>query len=130
MPGEIGEEITVTETGAVVTTLQVLCYLIDKIGAAPIVAILMILFFGPWAFSFLMTRDLERRFGEMKKMYTSNVKLVEDYAEVATDLRNIIVMNTQVMTTISEEIRQNQYCPMVRIKKERVTQRESTEEIR
>ena len=52
---------------------------------------------------------------EMRHMYESNVRLVQSYDVVARDLREVVILNTQVMQTISDEIRTNQYCPAVRV---------------
>ena len=54
---------------------------------------------------------------EQRKMYEKNVSLVKDYWGIAGDLREVVIMATQTMTTLTDEIRQNQYCPMVRIEK-------------
>ena len=54
---------------------------------------------------------------ELRHMYESNVKLVEDYGEVARDLREVIILNTQAMTRLGDDIRNNQYCPQVRLEK-------------
>jgi len=57
---------------------------------------------------------------EMRHMYENNVSLVKDYHSIASDLKDVVIYNTQVMTKISEEIRQNEFCPMQRIDKKRV----------
>lgn len=58
-------------------------------------------------------KDME----EIRGMYESNVRLVERYEEVAGDLKDVVVLNTQVMTRMNDDIRSNQYCPRVRIDK-------------
>lgn len=55
---------------------------------------------------------------EVREMYERNVLLVKDYASVAGDLKDIIVMNTQTMTRLCDDVNRNQYCPMVRLRKE------------
>lgn len=57
---------------------------------------------------------------EQRRMYESNVSLVKDYYSVASDLKDLVVVNTQIITTLSEEIRQNEYCPMQRVDKKKV----------
>ncbi|MBW2093009.1 MAG: hypothetical protein JRI34_12915 [Deltaproteobacteria bacterium] len=56
--------------------------------------------------------------GEIRRMYENNVRLVEAYEPLARDLRDVVIMNTQAMTRALEAIEKNQYCPMVRLKKE------------
>jgi len=58
---------------------------------------------------------------ETRRMYESNVRLVESYAALAGDLKDLIVLNTQCLTGLSDEIRQNQYCPMVRVEKKPIS---------
>lgn len=58
---------------------------------------------------------------EQREMYEKNVSLVKDYHSVASDLREVVMMSTQALTRVADDIRQNQYCPMVRIDKKRVT---------
>ena len=57
---------------------------------------------------------------EQRRMYESNVSLVTDYNSIASDLKEIVIINTQAMTKLSEEIRQNEYCPLHRINKKKV----------
>jgi len=55
---------------------------------------------------------------EARRMYESNVKLVRAYENLAGDLKDIIVMNTQTMTKLADSINTNQYCPQVRLQKQ------------
>lgn len=57
---------------------------------------------------------------EQREMYKNNASLCKDFANIATDLREIVILNTQTMTTVSNEIRQNEFCPMQRVKKEQI----------
>jgi aspartate/glutamate racemase len=54
-------------------------------------------------------------------MYEKNVSLVKDYHSVAGDLREVVMMSTQTMTRLADEIRQNQYCPLIRIDKKQIS---------
>lgn len=49
-------------------------------------------------------------------MYESNVKLVEQYEKVASDLKDVVMMNTNALSTLSGAIEHNQFCPIVRDK--------------
>ena len=51
---------------------------------------------------------------EMRRMYENNVSLVKKYESLATDLKDIIVMNTQVLTKCCEDIEKNVFCPITR----------------
>jgi hypothetical protein len=52
---------------------------------------------------------------EQREMYRANASLCRDFSSVAADLRDIVTMNIQAMTRVDDSIRQNQFCPMVRI---------------
>lgn len=57
---------------------------------------------------------------EVRRMYENNVKLVDGYQGLAEDLKDIVIMNTQQMTHLSDQIGQNEYCPMRRVEKKQV----------
>jgi len=76
-----------------------------------------------WMDSKRFTRILDKYkadMAEQRRMYESNVSLVKDYRSIASDLKDVVILNTQTITTLSEEIRQNEFCPMVRISKKKV----------
>lgn len=52
---------------------------------------------------------------EQRKMYEANVSLCRDFASIAKDLRDIVTLNIQKMTEVDDAIRQNQFCPLVRV---------------
>ncbi len=55
---------------------------------------------------------------EVRAMYERNVSLVQSYEELAKDLKDVVIMNTQAMTKALDSIENNQFCPHVRLKKE------------
>jgi hypothetical protein len=68
-----------------------------------------------------MTGVLERYKIDMvdqRKMYDSNVRLVDSYASVSRDLKEVVIMNTQAMTQLCVDINTNQFCPRVRLDKQ------------
>jgi len=56
---------------------------------------------------------------EQREMYRANVSLCRDFSSIANDLRDIVTMNIQAMTHVDDAIRQNQFCPMLRVRKEK-----------
>jgi hypothetical protein len=52
---------------------------------------------------------------EQREMYRANASLCREYSNLASDLRNIVSLNIQAMTRVDDAVRQNQYCPMVRV---------------
>ena len=57
---------------------------------------------------------------EIRRMYENNVKLVENYEDVCGNLKDLIIMNTQGMQKVSDDINRNQFCPAARVDKKTV----------
>jgi hypothetical protein len=57
---------------------------------------------------------------EQREMYRTNASLCRDFSSVASDLREIVIMNIEKMTRIEESVRQNQFCPVVRMDKKQL----------
>lgn len=55
---------------------------------------------------------------ETRRMYEDNVKLVRGYQALATDLKDVVLLNTQSFTHLGDAITHNQFCPMVRLEKQ------------
>jgi hypothetical protein len=51
---------------------------------------------------------------EMRDMYKTNVSLVKDYHSVASDLRQTVVLNTQMWAEVRKGINENEFCPIMR----------------
>jgi len=64
-----------------------------------------------WAVMDRYKQDMD----EQRKMYESNVSLCRDFASITRDLREIVTLNIQSMTEVSDAVKQNQFCPLVRI---------------
>lgn len=58
------------------------------------------------------------QFQAARVMYESNVDLVKAYLRLATDLKDIVTLNTQKWQEAHDGIKGNQFCPNVRLKKE------------
>lgn len=54
---------------------------------------------------------------ELRQMYQNNVDLVKAYQMLATDLKDIVILNSQGYQRLSDEINGNQYCPQIRLQK-------------
>jgi len=55
-----------------------------------------------------------------REMYKNNIKLVEGYASIARDLHDIVVLNTRKLTELGDSIRQNEFCPALRVDKKKI----------
>ena len=99
---------------AVVTAIA---NLLREISGWPLGTILLLVLIGPWVLALVLSWLQSKRFESVVRMYESNVRLVEGYEEVAKDLREVVIMNTQAMTKACDAINDNQFCPMVRLEK-------------
>lgn len=59
-----------------------------------------------------------KEIAEIRQMYENNVKLVQDYGMLASDLRSVVTLNTQCWQRALDDINRNQFCPYVRLRKE------------
>lgn len=62
----------------------------------------------------------ERYMTEIRQMYENNVELVKGYRDLAGDLKDIIVMNTEIITKQTQAIKHNQFCPSQRVERKLV----------
>ncbi len=97
-----------------VSIIQTIALILDKIGTWPVGTIFVMVIIGPWAIQFFVSRAQERRFEAVTKMYENNVRLVENYAEVAKSLHDLITINIQTLTGVSDRIDNNLFCPFMR----------------
>ncbi len=64
-----------------------------------------------------MAKTYEDGLAEVRQMYKNNVLLVEGYARLASEQKDVIIMATAEVQKLSDKVDQNQFCPMVRLKK-------------
>jgi len=57
---------------------------------------------------------------EQREMYKNNASLCRDFSEITKDLRDIVTLNIQKMTEVQDAVKQNQFCPLVRVDKQKV----------
>lgn len=99
------------------STIASIIKIFTSMSGWPTGMILFAIVIGPWAASFLLVYLQSRRHEQVVAMYENNVKLVEDYSRLATDLHDVVIMNTQAMTRLIDNIKTNQYCPAIRLEK-------------
>lgn len=61
----------------------------------------------------------QQHFDELRKMYKEATKLNESYSDLARSLKDVVVLNTTVISELRDDIRTNQFCPMNRIPEEK-----------
>jgi len=101
-----------------VSAVIALAGVFEKINHWPFGLVLFMLVIGPWILAMLLAYMQKKRFEAVVDMYKSNVRLVEKYEKVANDLKDMIVLNTQTITRLVDNINNNQFCPMVRLEKQ------------
>ncbi len=103
-----------------VSAISAVAALIKELGTWPIGSILLVVLFGPWVITFFVNRQQEKRFESVKRMYESNVKLVESYEKVAEVQSEVITLNTAKWCEALDGIKLNQFCPLARIRKQKM----------
>lgn len=61
-----------------------------------------------------LVNSQEKRFEAVVRMYENNVKVVDDYHSLASDLTAIITLSTRTLEGLVQKIDNNQFCPAVR----------------
>jgi len=105
---------------------------LGKMGGWPIWIFVVLIVIGPWALALALAmgkrsdtaqyRDemaavlarYKEDMAEMRRMYESNVKLVEETQMLAKDLKDVVMVNTQTFSQLTDAIKHNQFCPIVR----------------
>lgn len=83
----------------------------------PFGACVILLIIGPWMLALMLGYMQSRRLETVTRMYENNVALVKDYRDLAKDLKEVVIMNTQVCQRLADDVENNQYCPAVRLEK-------------
>jgi hypothetical protein len=97
-----------------ISILQTVAFILDRVGTWPVATLFFFAVIGPWVVAFILSRGQEKRFDSVKKMYENNVKLVEDYREMANGYQDLVIHNIQVMTEVQKTADNNLFCPIVR----------------
>lgn len=100
-----------------IAAMSHLLTLLKALSSWPFGVAMFLFIVGPWVLAVLLFYSQRKRFETVVSMYEANVRLVEKYEQIAGDLKDVIIMNTQAITRLDEGIRDNQYCPMVRLEK-------------
>jgi hypothetical protein len=100
-----------------ITALTSLLSLMDKMSGWPFGLLFFLIIVGPWVLALMLAYSYRRRFESVVEMYEKNVRLVERYEKVSTDLKDVIMLNSQTFAGLKAAIETNQYCPMVRLEK-------------
>ena len=106
-----------------VSMITNLISLVKMLSGWPFALMFFMLVIGPWILSMMLYWNSRKRFESVVQMYEHNVQLVKDYSELAKDVKDsskrmtdVVMINTQTFSTLTEAIKTNQFCPIVREK--------------
>ncbi len=105
-------------TPETIQAIAALAAIVESLGKWPLALIIVVVFIGPWLFSFFINRGHEKRFEAVTKMYENNVRLVQCYEKLADGQNDTILLNTAKWTEVETKIDTNQFCPHNRTKKQ------------
>jgi hypothetical protein len=105
--------------GEVASAVKLLS-LLAKIVEWPVALVLLVVLIGPWLMAVWLAYAYNKRFEAVVRMYENNVELVKHYERVAADLKEVVIMNTQAITTMHHDITTNQFCPLQRVEKKTI----------
>ncbi|PKN60669.1 MAG: hypothetical protein CVU53_01880 [Deltaproteobacteria bacterium HGW-Deltaproteobacteria-11] len=97
-----------------VAAITALVAVVREIGTWPLVTIFVLVVVGPWVGMFVTSRAQEKRHADVVAMYQHNVELVKNYEAATHDLKDILVLTTQVMTGVKVSVDNNLFCPLMR----------------
>lgn len=97
-----------------IAAMSVLAGLLEYLSQWPFALFFFIVVVGPWLLAILLAYADRKRFEGVVRMYEDNVALVEDYRSLAGDLKEVVIMNTQAIVGLDNDISKNQFCPLVR----------------
>nr|BDD47312.1 hypothetical protein 15 [bacterium] len=99
-----------------IALISAILAMLQKFNGWPLGMFFFVVIIGPWMLSLALAYSHRKRFEAVVKMYESNVKLVDGYETLAGDLKDVIVMNAETFSALTEAIKHNQFCPIVREK--------------
>ncbi len=99
-----------------ISVLTSIVTLVKMLSSWPVIGILLLMIVGPWVMAMFLFSFTSKRFEAVVSMYESNVKLVEQYEKVSKDLKDVVMVNTSTFSKLTEAIKGNQFCPIVREK--------------
>jgi hypothetical protein len=77
-----------------ISALTAIAAIVSKVGTWPLGSVIAAVVFGPWVFSWMSTRSMEKRHAAVVQMYEDNCKLVKNYEKVASEQADTIRLST------------------------------------
>ena len=77
---------------------------LEIMSSWPFGLLIFMVVIGPWVLAMTLAYSHKKRFESVVRMYENNVDLVKKYEDVAKDLREVVIMNTQTITRLVDRI--------------------------
>ena len=87
-----------------VTILASLLSALKIMSSWPFGVLIFMVVIGPWVLAMTLAYSHKKRFESVVRMYENNVDLVKKYEDVACDLRDVVIMNTQTITRLVDRL--------------------------
>jgi len=93
-----------------ISALTAIAAIVSKVGTWPIGSIISAVVFGPWVFSWMSTRSMEKRHAAVVQMYEDNCELVIKYQKVADEQADTIRLSTSAIMELTTYLRSRVPC--------------------
>ena len=90
--------------------LTAIASIIKQMGTWPIGALIAAIVFGPWIIMWFVSRSMEKRHEAAMEMYKNNVKLVENYEQIASEQADTIRLATAATTELTTWLKTKTPC--------------------
>lgn len=87
-----------------VAILASLMSALEILSGWPCGVVIFMVVIGPWLLAMTLAYSHKKRFESVVRMYENNVDLVNRYEDVAKDLKEVVIMNTQTITRLVDRI--------------------------
>ena len=87
-----------------ITILASLLSILKIMSSWPFGILILMVVIGPWVLSLILAYSHKKRFEAVVRMYENNVDLVCKYEDVAKDMKEVVIMNTQTITRLVDRI--------------------------
>jgi hypothetical protein len=98
----------------VLSFVNTVAFILDKVGSWPIGTVALVVVLGPWLLMFFLNRGQEKRFEAVREMYENNAELVRSYQKMADNQQDLILLAAQAMQEMRDTAGNNLWCPLVR----------------
>lgn len=93
-----------------IAALSAISSIVAQIGTWPIGSVILAVIFGPWIMMGFVSRSMEKRHEAAMAMYKNNVKLVENYEQIASEQADTIRLSIAATTELTTYLKTKTPC--------------------